>query len=692
MADIRIVNAGQNNGPIVAANVRALTRANALLVAQVNVSGDIVNPGAGGSGGDGAINDGVDSGIKATVRSTSGAKPLHVIITNASGDMPNLAPPGGADGAITDGDTPAVKATVKDYAASNPLAVVLVNVSGDVYNALGAAAGGDGALLDGVSSSIRATVKDYAASKPLAVVLVNVSGDVYNTGGGAGGDGAINDGAVSSTKASVLLGPTTRPTGTSNPLVVQFADDPTRQIGQISPPVTGVQVLGGSIGARVQPSGDFPVTQAGAWSMAITGDVLLRAGQTLQTSQQGVVGVQVLGGQVGGKVGVSGDVTVIATDLDVRNLNPAQDSIRVDGGIIGISGDVLLRVGPTIPVSQQGVVGVQIVGGSVGARIQPSGDFPVTQSGAWATAVTGDVTTVPKAGETWPVSISGTVPVAEQAKTGVHVASGTLGVSGDVQARQVGAWAVAVTGDVLLRAGGPTIPVTQQGVVGVQIVGGSGGGTMGISGDVTTVPKAGQTWTVREQGVVGVQVVGGQSGGAHGVSGDVSVIPSTTTGTGRFPVSGDTAIRDGVDGAIRSTVRDYTNSNPLTVVLTNPSGDSYLPTPEEPIVKTIPFRITSAGTTTIAGPYNGRVIKVCAYDFQAEADNAGTTQARFGSNASGDALTHQWMLNPREGISKGVSPLGGGYLFKTNLNHSLVVENAGANLRGSVSFHTGDSL
>ncbi len=38
---------------------------------------------------------------------------------------------------------------------------------------------------------------------------------------------------------------------------------------------------------------------------------------------------------------------------------------------------------------------------------------------------------------------------------------------------------------------------------------------------------------------------------------------------------GDTVIVDGVSAAIRATVRDYTNSNPLAVVLTDTSGDAY---------------------------------------------------------------------------------------------------------------------
>lgn len=40
--------------------------------------------------------------------------------------------------------------------------------------------------------------------------------------------------------------------------------------------------------------------------------------------------------------------------------------------------------------------------------------------------------------------------------------------------------------------------------------------------------------------------------------------------------SGDGALIDGVTAAIRATVRDYLNSNPLAVVLTDTAGDPYV--------------------------------------------------------------------------------------------------------------------
>ena len=220
-------------------------------------------------------------------------------------------------------------------------------------------------------------------------------------------------------------------------------------------------------------------------------------------------------------------------------------------------------------------------------------------------------------------------------------------------------------------------------------IGNASAGTLRVvlASDQPTVSVSG-SFAASQVPVTGVQIVGGSVGGKFSTSGDIGVIPSSTNST-RFPVSGDNGISDGVDRTILATVKDYPNSNPLTVVLVNPSGDAYIPIPEKPILVTRSGRITSSGTIVIAGPYNGRVIKVSRYELQSEAD---TAQCRFGSNASGEALTNQWLLNSREGVVEAVSPLGGGYVFKTQLNQSLVIESAGNNFRYSVSFHSGDSI
>ena len=76
-------------------------------------------------------------------------------------------------------------------------------------------------------------------------------------------------------------------------------------------------------------------------------------------------------GQVTASIGISGDVRVIATDFDIRNLSTTLDAVSI-GRVtvpIGISGDVFTR--------EQNVIGSQIVGGAVGGKVGLSGDTGV---------------------------------------------------------------------------------------------------------------------------------------------------------------------------------------------------------------------------------------------------------------------------------------------------------------------------
>jgi len=385
-------------------------------------------------------------------------------------------------------------------------------------------------------------------------------------------------------------------------------------------------------------------------------------------------------------------VILLNASGDIYNAGPGQgqDGAIVDGSNSSIRATVLNDA--TTPASSSDKALIVQFGDGVSREVGK-----VTVSGVTAgIGVTGDVSTIPKAGQTWPISIAADINVREQAKTGVHVSGGQVGITGDVNV-------IVEIGDVI-TIGKVTAPIGVSGDVTVIGAKFNNGGTddgknlgvlaaqvgaitqsytdgrqtnlrvktdgdlvvtlegesiiTGVTGDVSTTPKSGQTWPVSVQ-----------SGGG----------------------SGDVALVDGSDRSIKNTVRDYANSNPQAVVLTNVSGDTYSPTPKEPICATIPFNITTAGTTTLAGPYNGRVIKVVSYDLQGSSDIA-TAQGHFGSGASGSQLTSDWLFSVREGVAKQVSQIGGGYIFKTLLNQALVFELSAGSLRGSVTFQTGDAF
>lgn len=180
---------------------------------------------------------------------------------------------------------------------------------------------------------VAAHVRALERANALLVAQVNASGDIVNPGGGAssGGDGAINDGVSSSIKATVKNNATTLPTSSDSALVISFADGTTREVGKVT-----VREVTAPIGI----SGDVSTTpKAGqTWPVSIA--------NTLNTSEQNKIGVHV----AGGTVGISGDVNITASNLDIRDLNPSQDSVRIHGGVIGVTGDRSITDGVDISI------------------------------------------------------------------------------------------------------------------------------------------------------------------------------------------------------------------------------------------------------------------------------------------------------------------------------------------------------
>src|SRR3990167_6882462 len=80
--------------------------------------------------------------------------------------MGNLSTPGGGDGAIQDGSDSAIKATVLDYTNSNPLAVRLTDTAGDYV---------------GAGAGTQYTEDAAAAANPVGTALILVRTDTPAT-------------------------------------------------------------------------------------------------------------------------------------------------------------------------------------------------------------------------------------------------------------------------------------------------------------------------------------------------------------------------------------------------------------------------------------------------------------------------------------------------------------------------------
>lgn len=714
MPDVRIVNGGQNQAPIVAADVRALPRANALVFVQVNVSGDIINPGGAGGGVGSNVNINQINGQTPDLGTgNTGVGTLRVVLAS---DQPTLS----ISGNLT--------------ATTSPPPVTGVQVVGGSVGGRVSISGDQLAVIQQGAWAVAVT--GDVSTKPLAgqiwpVTEQNKTG-VHVVSGQLGVSGDVS---------TIPKAGQTWPTAQQTPI--------------------GVQVL--NPGGRVSISGDvLAVSQSGPFAVAITGDVLLRAGgPTLTVTQAGAVGAQIVGGSVGAQVTPSGDFMVrigviqapigVSGDVLIRGGNAV--AVKVDGSAVtqpvsfpggvtigaatapfSITGDVSTKPagGQTWPVNQQGVTGVTIVGATVIQAV--SGD--VRQNGAWAIAITGDVL-IRAGGPTLPVSFAGPVGV-QVLNPGARVS-----ISGDQLAVvQQGAWAVAVTGDILLRAGQPPLSVTHVGPIGVQIVGGSAASqvspsgdfpvrisastaSLGVTGDVSTKPAAGQVWPVNQQGTLGViltgavngmdrvgisgdapvsqkggwavaitgdvllrpnpgtiigqlagtlgvQILGGSVGGQFSASGDLKVIPSTTT-FNKFPVSGDTRLMDGTNPAIAATVKSYTRSNPVAVVLVNSSGDAYNTQPDQPTIVSVAGRISAAGSAQIVAAVAGKRIKVASYSLQGDGNNA---RGYFANGASGSQLTLEWELAQREGVAKQIGTESAQCLFATTAGAALSFESS----------------
>jgi hypothetical protein len=127
---------------------------------------------SGGSSSGGAIVDGVNDTLFATVADLTNSNPLSTMIVDANGDQ--IVSFGGGNSGIADGVDDGIVATVADLTNSNPLSTMIVDANGDQIVSFG---GGNSGIADGVDDGIVATVADLTNSNPLATMIVDTNGD-----------------------------------------------------------------------------------------------------------------------------------------------------------------------------------------------------------------------------------------------------------------------------------------------------------------------------------------------------------------------------------------------------------------------------------------------------------------------------------------------------------------------------------
>ncbi len=125
-----------------------------------------------------------------------------------------------------------------------------------------------------------------------------------------------------------------------------------------------------------------------------------------------------------------------------------------------------------------------------------------------------------------------------------------------------------------------------------------------------------------------------------------NVVIPTLDGSGKLPVAASVtssggAINDGVDSSIKATVQDYTNSNPLAVVLTNTSGTAYIASgSSSSTTSTLSNVSDSASSVTVLASNAARL------GFMLYNDSTSAANVKLGATASTSSFTKRMV--PRE--------------------------------------------
>lgn len=230
---------------------------------------------------------------------------------------------------------------------------------------------------------------------------------------------------------------------------------------------------------------------------------------------------------------VTNTVAVSATNLDIRDLNSASDSVTVTGTV---------SIGGTVAATQSGVWNITNISGTVSL---PTG----AATAANQTTIIGHVDGIE--------TLLGTT----NTNTG-NIATSTATLAGAVTAGKVQSEVtntVTITGTVTANAGtnlntsALALETTATDIkTSVQIL----DNIVYTEGDVDST-------------ITGIPILWEDTGNTLASVSAAKPLPVSITGGG----SGDGAILDGVSGSIKATVFDYTNANPLSVRLTDTSGD-----------------------------------------------------------------------------------------------------------------------
>lgn len=457
--------------------------------------------------------------------------------------------------AVNDGVDTNQKATVFSGGA--------LRISGDVAIVGGGAS--DGAIVDGASGSIKATVRDYTNSNPLAVVLTNASGDTYNASGGGGSVDPVG----LKNASSVTINPATEDT-----LAERVG------IGKITASIG----ISGDVSIKPKAGEVFPVNDN---SGSLTVDGTVNIGNTPSVVIQSIQA----------PIDISGDVTVSATNLDIRDLTSASDSVaatqsgtwnvnvsnnpvntKVTNGItIGVSGDQGFELIDSAGTNRATVY-------STGA-VRISGDIKIAGGGASDGAIVdGDNSAIKATVLDYTASNPLAVRLSDTDGNYVGAGAGTQYNDGAARGSATGTLALGDDGTNV-----QSVKVDTSGELQVDIASpvtiGSVTVPVGISGDVSIIPKAGQTFDVsdraaRDCGKVDIAAFDAALPAGTNNIGDVDILtmPNVTVGnkvgvhvaSGLVGVSGDVNVT-----ATNLDIRDLVVTDIVTVgKVTAPVGIS----------------------------------------------------------------------------------------------------------------------